>query len=393
MNGSYNLSESIQVKNVGALHDTGLVVISPLTLFIGDSASGKSTLMKIIVLMRFIYKRVNIRSYIKNANVDEKLFYIRFKDLLRDDIKQLVDNKSYIEYRIEVNGHPYFIKYENGKLLTPDSIPNEDLVFSKEVWMSEMRSAIAPLSSRGSLAKNASLGFYFDETFNEFDIATDAMKRFNLSYVGLDMEVAKGGNNQKKIILKPKDGSYSSFELRHASSGIQTTAPLLAMVNYFATEFSFKAAQKRNIIDFLFEKDLTTKYHPEMELADIPGYVHLHIEEPELSLDPTSQLHFFNEIVRQSFYGTADDRNMGLVITTHSPYMVNHLNLLIKAHDCNTEIDGAHLDYGMLSIYHIQGGCLRDLKLQNMHFVNTDRLSQDINDIYDKYEQLRTQSK
>ena len=71
---------------------------------------------------------------------------------------------------------------------------------------------------------------------------------------------------KKKFILKPKDSNYSSFELRHASSGIQTTAPLIAMMNYYAQAFDFKLAQKRSIIDLLFEKNLTTQYRPKWNL-------------------------------------------------------------------------------------------------------------------------------
>ncbi|MCM1034564.1 MAG: ATP-binding protein [Paludibacter sp.] len=383
------MKETISVRNVGALKDTGLMEIQPLTILIGDSASGKSTLMKLIVLMRYIFKRVVIRSYIKNSNVNNTVFYIRFDDLLRDDIKQVVNKDSFIEYIAHINGHNYSIKYENGRLQTPSSIPNEDLVFMKEVWVSEMRSAIAPLAAKGSWAKNASLGFYFDETFSEFDEATELVKQFGLNYIGLKMNVIKGGNNQKKYELNPIDGSYGKFELRHASSGIQTTVPLMVLVQYYADVFSFKAAQKRNIIDLLYEKDLTTQYHPDMELADVPNVVHLHIEEPELSLDPTSQIRFFNELVKIAFEQKSDNRQIGLVMATHSPYIVNDLNLLIKAHDCQKTIDGAHLDYDNIAVYQLEEGRCQNLKMNNLHFINVERLSEDINVIYDQYDQLK----
>ncbi len=120
----------------------------------------------------------------------------------------------------------------------------------------------------------------------------------------------------------------------------------------------------------------------------MPKAVFLHIEEPELSLDPTSQVKLTNEIIRQSFYDTSDNRTVGLVLATHSPYIVNNLNLLIKAHDCGTHIDGAHIDYENLSAYMIKGGNIIDLKIKNLHYINTERLSQDINEIYDKYEEL-----
>lgn len=51
------IHESIIISNVGALKDVNLKELKPLTVLIGASASGKSTLMKIIALMRYIYKR------------------------------------------------------------------------------------------------------------------------------------------------------------------------------------------------------------------------------------------------------------------------------------------------------------------------------------------------
>lgn len=50
------MKESIIIKNLGPLKEVEISDIKPLTVFIGRSASGKSTIMKIIVLMRYIYK-------------------------------------------------------------------------------------------------------------------------------------------------------------------------------------------------------------------------------------------------------------------------------------------------------------------------------------------------
>ena len=384
------IHETIQIKNLGALKDTGVICIKPMTVFIGNSASGKSTVIKALVLMRYIFKRLSIRAYLRNSHVEDKVFYVRFKDYLRDNMSELVNSQTYIRYTVTINGHIYSATYSNGKLTYDAQISNADLCFFKEVWVTESRSAIAPLSSQGTLAKNVNLGFFFNETLSEFDAATDALKHFDLNYIGLDMDVVRGGNNQKKYILKPKDGSYQSFELRHASSGIQTTAPLVAMVNYYAQAFDFKAAQKRSIIDFLFDKDLTTTYRPEMELTDMPRYVHIHIEEPELSLDPTSQIRLLNEIVRLAFGCKPDDREIGLVLATHSPYLINLLNLLMKAYDCSSSVDGASLNYDNLSVYQVVSGGVADLKIKNIHYINTDRLSEDINYIYDTYNELKS---
>lgn len=387
------IRERIRVKNVGALKDTGMLALQPLTVLIGNSASGKSTLMKLVILMRYIFKRICIRAYLKNAQIDEKIFYIRYRDFLRDDLKNLVTDDSFIEYIVETpDNHQFRVTISLGKLEYDDNIPSLDIVFFKEVWVSEMRSVIPTLASKGSWAKNTSLGFFFDETFDDFKAATDTINHFDLDYVGLKFDVVVGGNNQKKYMVTPDDGSYAAIELRNASSGIQTTAPLLAMVKYFSTEFSFKKAQERSIISYLFEKDLTRKYRPDMEMADMPRIVHMHIEEPELSLDPSSQIKLINGIIRQAFHNTLDGRTVNLMFATHSPYILNDLNLLIKAFDTGKKIDGACLDYEQLSVYLLNGGRAIDLKLKNKHYVNTDRLSQDINYLYDRYDELNKEN-
>ena len=88
------MKESITIKNVGPLKNIQIDDIKPLTVFIGKSASGKSTIMKIVVLMRYIYKMVNIRSYLRNAKITRSPFKLRFDSLLHDGLEQN-DNSRY----------------------------------------------------------------------------------------------------------------------------------------------------------------------------------------------------------------------------------------------------------------------------------------------------------
>lgn len=387
------IKEFLCVKNVGALKNVERFELKPLTVLIGSSASGKSTLMKIIALMRYIYKRVNIKAYLKNSNIDGAIFYIRFQDLLKDGMKSIIDNHSEIEYTVVVNEHKYVLSYKNGKLETPQSIPNEDLVFLKDAWVSEMRSVIPVWASRGALVKGSSFGFYFDETFSDFDEATDTVKNIDLDYLDMKLEVIRGGNNQKKFMVSPKSNAYPAFELKFASSGTQTTAPLVTLMKYFASEFSFKEAMRRSIIMMLFEKDLTEKYHPGIELANLPKYVFMHAEEPELSLDPRSQRRLVNTITKYAFHEKDINREMGLVLATHSPYIINHLNVLLRA--SYTEKGRKLLPFVMpenVSAYKVSNGSLINLMAtdeeSNQEVINTLDLSEIMEDIYNDYDAL-----
>lgn len=55
------MRESIVIKKLGPLTDTVIADLRPLTVLIGPSGSGKSLLMKAISMMRYIYKRANVR--------------------------------------------------------------------------------------------------------------------------------------------------------------------------------------------------------------------------------------------------------------------------------------------------------------------------------------------
>lgn len=387
------IRESIRIRNVGALKDTLLLELKPMTVLIGASACGKSTLMKIIAMMRYIYKRVNIKAYLKNSNIDGAIFYIRFQDILKDGLRNLISEKSEIVYTVEVNGHQYEVKYADGKLSTPSMIPNEDLIFLKNSWVSEMRSVIPVWASRGALVKGSSFGFYFDETFTDFDEATNVVKSIDLDYLNMRLDVEKGGNNQKKYMVSPVDKSYPPFELKFASSGTQTTAPLVTLMKYFATNFSFKDAMRRSVIMMLFEKDLTEKYHPGIELGNLPKYVFMHAEEPELSLDPRSQRRLVNTISRYTFHERIDDRVMNIVLATHSPYIINHLNVLIRASYSDKGrnlLPFIHPDD--ITAYKVVDGRLINLiatdEESGQCVINTLDMSETMEDIYNDYDAL-----
>ena len=387
------IDESLIVRNVGALKEVELKELKPLTVLIGASASGKSTLMKIIALMRYIYKRVTIKAYLKNSQIDRAIFRIRFQDYLKDGMKTLFNKDSEIEYSVTTNGHKYVISYKNGKLNAAIDIPNEDLVFFKEAWVSEMRNVIPVWASRGSFVSGSSFGFYFDETFSDFDEATDQVKDIDLDYLGMKLQITKGGNNQKKFMVSPQDGSYAPFELKFASSGTQTTAPLVTLMKYFANDFSFKEAMRRSIIMMLFEKNLTEKYHPGIELGNLPKYVHIHAEEPELSLDPRSQRRLVDTMARYTFHEHDPQRSMGLVLATHSPYIINHLNVLLRA--SYTENGRGAYPYvkpDEIVAYKVTDGSLMNLMATDeetgQQVINTLDLSEIMEDIYNDYEAL-----
>ena len=257
------MKESIIIKNFGPLKEVEIDDIKPLTVFIGKSAGGKSIIMKVIVLMRYIYKMVNIRSYLKNAKITRSPFKLRFNSLLHDGLKGMITAQTEIYYTVEINGNKYTLKYTNRGLQSDINIPDKDLIFFKEAYVSGMRSLIPIWASKAVSVKGENLGFFFHETFNDFNDATDVIKEQKLEYLNLKMKVRKSGNRPKLFTIESLQNDAVPIELRYASSGIQTSAPLVAIVHYFAQEFSFKDAFQRSVLNYLYKQDLHSGNQPE----------------------------------------------------------------------------------------------------------------------------------
>lgn len=378
------MKESIIIQNVGPLKEIDIEEIKPLTVLIGESGSGKSTLMKIIVLMRYIYKMLNIRCYLKNSGVSKSPFKLMIKSLISDDLTlYLDDNKeAYIRYATLINGHEYVVEYKNGDLNTKGAldIPNEDLFFMKESWISESRSIIPMWKAKSAMNKKAELGFYFHETLSDFEKATEAVRDLKLDFIGMDFHV-EGQNGKRKYFLIPQDHSYNQIELKYASSGMQTATPLATLVHYYARDYSFKEAGRRSILDYLYEQDRLSSYRPEMEIMDLNKQVHIHVEEPELSLYPDAQCKLMDTIVKEVFEEKDNDREMGVMMATHSPYIVNYLNLLMRR---NGKEDGlVSLDASKVEVYEVLDGCVVPLKtLEERPLIDTRTLSDPIAGIY-----------
>ena len=367
------MKESINIKAIGAIHELEIDDLKPLTLFVGNTASGKSTILKVVIFMRYIYKMVNIRSYLKNAKIQKSPFRFRLDQMLYD------------------NG----IDIKGGKLSANISIANTELVFFKEAFIGETRNIIPTWMSRISANKGAKLGFYFHETFSSFDNATNAVNALEIDFLKLSLEI-KRSKSGKQFLISPTEGTHPySIHLQHASSGTQFVVPLLMILRYYAHEFSFKEAFQRSVLNYLYEQDQLSLFRPEIEQKDLPKYVHIHLEEPELSLDPRSQCELINAMVRQVFYDRAADRELHLMLATHSPYILNQLNVLLKASYSKEEFSFPALKPEWVEVYVVHNGAIHSLMATDNYskqtVVNTLRFAEPMEEIYEEYQSIKTE--
>ena len=387
------MKESIIIKNFGPLKEVEIDDIKPLTVFIGKSAGGKSIIMKVIVLMRYIYKMVNIRSYLKNAKITRSPFKLRFNSLLHDGLKGMITAQTEIYYTVEINGNKYTLKYTNRGLQSDINIPDKDLIFFKEAYVSGMRSLIPIWASKAVSVKGENLGFFFHETFNDFNDATDVIKEQKLEYLNLKMKVRKSGNRPKLFTIESLQNDAVPIELRYASSGIQTSAPLVAIVHYFAQEFLFKDAFQRSVLNYLYKQDLLTKFTLGINRNKLGKYVHIHIEEVELSLAPEDQRAFMSNLVEEVFHKNKKDRKLGLMVSTHSPYIVNHLNVLLRAGYFEKARENyPFLEKDDIAVYRVNEGKIISLMATDNdtgeYVINALDMSDTMERIFEEYESM-----
>ncbi|GHT40073.1 hypothetical protein AGMMS49965_07780 [Bacteroidia bacterium] len=376
------MKESIIIRNFGPIKEIAIDDIRPFTVFIGESGSGKSTIMKVLVLFRWIYKMVNIRSYLKHSNISQSPFKFDFKSYLKAN--GLIDYlKADTEIIYSKGGDT--ISY-SGSLDASVVIPEEHLSLDKMCFIGDKRNIIPDILAN---TMDKADSFYLKETLDDTLLALKQITQLNVDYLGVTFVAEKTSIGIKYYIQSNSNENWYKIHFENSSSGAQNVVPLSLIVEYYAGKYDLVAAFNKSIFGYMSQNDQLSDFKPVKNIGDIKyKNIHLHIEEPELSLYPESQRSLINFIVNRCFIQEHNDYKMTVMMATHSPYIINHLNLLIKAYDKKTLVEGASLNYDDIAVYQIDEGKIYDLKAQNVKLINTNPLSDTIDDIYDQYDKL-----
>ena len=194
----------------------------------------------------------------------------------------------------------------------------------------------------------------------------------------------KGKPTRYQIV--PIDNHHAPIELTEASSGIQTSAPLALIVDYFAKEFSFKDAFRRSVMDYLYEEENIQKFNSVVEPTALTKVVDIHIEEPELSLFPDAQCKLIEDIIYTASHAESD-RTLNIMLATHSPYILNYLNIVLV----QTKEGRAKLTNENLAVYVIHDGNTMNLLMKDdkgRDVVDTLDLTEKMSAIFNEYTEL-----
>lgn len=331
-----NFKPRIKIKNFGAIKSTdpdnvGWLDIDKVTVFIGDQGSGKSTVAKLISTFMWIEKALVRGDY------DEKFFHRKGKFvnqfLKYHRLEHYLHANSYIEYE----GLEKHIVYEDGRLRIENTIKShqEAYVLPQIMYIPAERNFISYVKSARELKISSES---MQEFLTEFNNAKKLIKQtFNLPIGGVSLEYDRLND---RLNLK---GQEYKIQLSDGSSGFQSTVPLLLVSDYLAksvqnpkgNNMPMSEKERENFANemkqILGNTDLSEEQR-RMAISLVSArfnkksFINI-VEEPEQNLFPGSQWEILKELLNLNNI----NKNNKLVITTHSPYIVNYLSIAVAA--------------------------------------------------------------
>lgn len=329
---------SIKIRNFGPIKEgfkenDGWLDVKKVTLFIGNQGSGKSTVAKLISVLSWIEKSLVRGDYEPKWFMQRKRFqnvYCKYHKLENYFIEE-GNSQTLIEYK----GDAYAIYYNDGKLRIEDNksgnyhLPQIMYVPAERNFISTVRKPDVLKFSSDSLV----------EFVTEFDNAKNQIKNnLKLPINNIIIEYDKLND-----IINIKGDKYK-IRLTESSSGYQSLIPLFLVSRYLAhrvnrtgeNDVDYSTSNelerfRREVTELLQDSNLTNEQR-RIALSAISrkfnkeAFINI-VEEPEQNLFPTSQ--------RRMLYSLLEFNNMmvgnKLIMTTHSPYLINYLTHCVKA--------------------------------------------------------------
>lgn len=350
--------ESLEIKDFGPIKHIHIEDIKPMTVLIGESGSGKSTIMKVLALSRWLYKMMSIRSYLKYSGVKKTPFRFRIDSLLRAvGLEDYMRTSSIITYK---NGE-VVIRLENGNLNgTSQYIPKSQLSLEKISFIADNRNLVADIIEGKISVKKQ---FYLNETYEDYVKASESIRDFGVDYLGVKLEIRKTQQGLRHRIVSTENGNTFDIKLSDASSGTKNIMPLNLIVEYYSKKFDIVGSMNQAIFSYVTKADSLKDFKAVENVGELSHKrVHLFIEEPELSLFQESQLHLVDFITDRVISNGPEDYDISLMIATHSPYIVNYLNVLLSRKTNGDYMNGKPgVDEKQLDVYRVFEGEIQSL--------------------------------
>ena len=388
---------SIRLQNIGPIVDTGTIKLLPVNLFIGKQSSGKSTLLKILCYCRWLDKQAAIGTKVNGRTIGYAYgHYYRF---VRELMHFYRFNNSFFTEKSKViySGDAIDITFAGDERTNAQITVKSraDRYNSKICFIPSERNLLSAMKNIQDGYRSSDMDMLFNFVFEWGEYKEDFTSEHKLRLtVAPDMEYYydKEKGEQIKVLGKKKD--LPPFSPFYASSGIQSAFPLevitsslVGMVgkNAKLSQSDLTQIIARIIRDGGSDKDLTEVLkQTRNESAQLLNYqgIQLFVEEPEQNLFPSSQMSIANSLVKAIKEANRlgeNDKSM-VVLTTHSPYVLSAMNVLMAASEAY-EIDPAAtvdivderfiLPKGSIGAYSIdETGIVKDLVRTDIYMVD-----------------------
>ena len=391
--------QKLIVRNVGPITDA-VIELKKVNVFIGPQSSGKSTIAKIISFCTWLEKNkheMEGSTLFDNNVINRMINYHRMEGYLSEDsvIFYQGDNIAFAYNWPTKEVLPLEFSHYNASHIGEKEIlffNTERLSNPKVLYIPAERNFVAgvPNLQKYDESKDSLQSFILDW----FEAKRYFRKDKALNLIDLGMKYYSE-NDEDYIQIE----NGKSIKIRNASSGLQSVTPLLVVTDYmtngmYEKDRPFSVEEQdvlNNTLQNIASGTLTDEKVAEMRrrlLGFIQGKVYTHtqfvIEEPEQNLYPQEQYKLLEYLVSVINHG----KQHKMTITTHSPYIINFLNVLLRRKNNSV----AHLNNEQLNVFLVSNGIVSNLMMHNKTgekwAVDTSVLNAAMEDIADEFENL-----
>ncbi|MCF8362773.1 MAG: AAA family ATPase [Prolixibacteraceae bacterium] len=324
----------IKIKNFGPISEgfqtnDGWIEIDKVTVFIGNQGSGKSTVAKLFSTLSWLEKSINRGDINK-----DKISFATFIGFTKyHNIHNYFKDNTFIDFI----GEKYRITYDRVKkfpTITPTD--NKNYNVPKIMYVPSERNFLSTISDAYNIKGLPDNLFTFAEELKKTQKALKG-KEINLQIGSYKYKYDEDDDNSYVI------GDNYKINLLEASSGLQSFTPMFLVSRELSSAISGKEETLRKnmsvtqsirmdneITELMLNKSIPDSTKTK-KIDDVKNkyinkcFINI-VEEPEQNLFPNSQWEMLKSLLKFN-----EKSKNKLLITTHSPYIVNYLSVIIKA--------------------------------------------------------------
>jgi predicted ATPase len=337
----------------GLQEDDGWIELKKVTAFVGNQGSGKSIVAKLISTFAWMEKALVRGDY----NIKWFKSQGRFKNqfLTYHRIENYLSGYSVLfdETEIEYQGDAYYFKYDHGNLLIKE-ITKDVYYLPQIMYVPSERNFISIVKTPKALKLTSDSLIEFVTEFDKAKNEIQGSLRLPVNNVAIEYDKFTDSVNIK--------GNDYKLKLAESSSGFQSFVPLF-LVSWFLSntvkhqsEISKEPMSsdelqrfKKGVADIWSNPNFTEEQRRaalSVLSAKFNKTAFLNIvEEPEQNLFPSSQWEMLQSLLEFNNYSTGNK----LIMTTHSPYIINFLSLSIQGAYLRNKISKSNKKIELLS--------------------------------------------